>query len=253
MTKQFRLSTFAALAAGASLLATPAAALDLPNRSRAEIATGVADQAGWGHHGRRHRGGIDAGDVIAGVLVIGAIAAIAGAADNSRDDDRRREARYPEPDYRPQPDYRPDPRAPMRGDYQSSRGIDSAVAMCVDQVERGSDRVESVDNAQRTADGWRVSGSLGDGAGWNCWIDNDGRIREVDLAGQGSGYSSAAVAGRQLSDEEYARARAAQRGNVAQQAAPQAAGQGEPQPAYPGGPLPGEEGYDEAMRLGSAG
>ena len=244
MTNKFGFSKLAVLAAGVSLLATPVAALDLPTNGRAQIATGVADQAGWGDRRRHRGGGIGTGDVLAGVLVIGAIAAIAGSSNsNSRDNDRRREARYPEPQYRPDP----------RANYQSSRGIDSAVSMCVDQVERGSDRVQSVDNAERNTDGWRVSGSLDGGAGWNCWIDNDGRIREVNLSGGNAGYSysgsndgqysTAAAADGQLSDDVYARARAAQRGTVA----PESSGQ----PAYPGGPLPGEEGYDDAVRLSS--
>jgi hypothetical protein len=244
MTNKFGFSKLAVLAAGVSLLATPVAALDLPTNGRAEIVTGVTDQAGWGDR-RRHRGGggIDTGDVLAGVLVIGAIAAIAGAADNnSRNDDRRRQARYPEPQYRPDP----------RANYQSSRGLDSAVSMCVDQVERGSERVRSVDNAGRTSDGWRISGALDDGAGWNCWIDNDGRIREVNLSGETAGYSYSGDDGRystatasdgQLSDDVYARARAAQRSTVAPESSAQ--------PAYPGGPLPGEEGYDEAVQFSS--
>lgn len=237
----FRLSAAAGFFVGVSMLATPVAAIELPDRQPARIETGVADQAGWGR--RRHRdNGIDAGDIFAGVLVIGAIAAIAGAADN--DNDRRREQRYPEYDH--VPEYRENSRSDMRSNYQSSRGIDSAVAMCVDQIERGSDRVDSVDNATRTGDGWRVSGSLEGGSGWNCWIDNDGRIREVDLAAQGAGFSTAPVAGGQLSDEEYARARAAHT-NAAQTLPASSA-----QPAYPGGPLPGEEGYEEAVQLSSA-
>ena len=245
MTNKFGFSKLAVLAAGVSLLATPVAALDLPTNGRVQIATGVADQAGWGDRRRHRGGGIGTGDVLAGVLVIGAIAAIAGSANsNSRDNDRRRDARYPEPQYRPDP----------RANYQSSRGIDSAVSMCVDQVQRGRDRVESVENASRTSDGWRISGSLDGGAGWNCWIDNDGRIREVNLGSDADRYSSSAatsdqystsaVTGGQLSDDVYARARAAQRGSVS---APESAGQ----PDYPGGPLPGEEGYDEAVRLSS--
>ena len=246
MTTKFGFSKLTVLAAGISLLATPVAALDLPVASKAQIGTGVADQAGWGDRRRHRGGGIGTGDVLAGVLVIGAIAAIAGAANsNSRDGDSRRPVRYPEPQYRPDP----------RADYQSSRGIDSAVSMCVDQVERGNDRVERVENAARTSDGWRVSGSLDSGAGWNCWIDNDGRIRDVDLDGDGDRYRSTApsdisyasspASDGQLSDDVYARARAAQRGYAS---APESVGQ----PAYPGGPLPGEEGYDEAVRLSSA-
>jgi hypothetical protein len=219
MCMPFRL---VALATAVSMVATPVAALDLPTGQRGTIATGASDANGWGRH-RRHRGGIDAGDVVAGVLVLGAIAAIAGAADS--DNDRRRQRAEP---------YREPMREPARG-YQSSRGIDSAVGMCVDQIERGSDRVDSVDNAARTADGWRVSGALDSGAGWNCWIDNDGRVRSIDFAGDGERFGIAPPSGGQLSDDAYAQARAAQRGGA------------EPQPAYPGGPLPGEDGYEEAL------
>lgn len=214
-----RLSVLAGLAVSASLLITP-----------------VAAQAGWGDgRGRHHRDrGIDAGDVIAGVLVLGAIAAIAGAADDNND--RRRQERRPEPDYRP----RGEATRPANSNYQSSRGIDSAVGMCVDQVERGETRVDSVDNASRTADGWRVSGALETGAPWSCWIDNDGRIREIDLAAA----ESSAAAGGQLSDETYACARAAQASATMPDATQQ--------PAYPGGPLPGEEGYEEAIQARTA-
>ena len=220
-----RFPKFAGFAVGVSLLVTP-----------------VAAHAGWGDgRGRHHRDrGVDTGDVIAGVLVLGAIAAIVGSS-NSRDDDRR-EQRYPEPDYRSRNETRPAANA----NYQTSRGMDSAVSMCVDQIERGDARVDSVDNAARTSDGWRVSGVLDSGSGWNCWIDNDGRIREVDLAGGNGGYSAAASGGGQLSDEAYARARAAQ--GPSSTTARTASGTGDLQPAYPGGPLPGEEGYDEAVQ-----
>jgi len=227
-----RFSMLAGFAVGASLLVTP-----------------VAAHAGWGDgRGRNHRdSGVGTGDVIAGVLVLGAIAAIVSSGNrNSRDDDRR-DQRYPEPDYRT--------RATSSANYQTSRGIDSAVSMCVDQIERGDARVDSVDNAARTTDGWRVSGVLDSGSAWNCWIDNDGRLREVDLAGgagdyNGSydgGYAATSAGDGQLSDEAYARARAAQ--GSAPIVATTYSGS---QPAYAGGPLPGEDGYDEAMQLSRA-
>jgi hypothetical protein len=81
--------------------------------------------------------------------------------------------------------------------------------MCVDQVERGDTHVASVDNASRTADGWRVAGQLSRGGGFNCWIDNDGRVRQVDFGrDRDSAYN--APQGNQWTDQDYARARAAQ-------------------------------------------
>lgn len=255
-----RLSTVLASTAAFAMAATPAAALELPVGGSAPVSvyTGAPEEAaGWGYGRRRHRGGIDTGDVIAGVLVIGAIAAIAGSA-NSRANSRERERREEIRQRREQVNYR-------NTSSQSSNGIDRAVDMCVDQVERGQTRVDSVDNAARVADGWRVSGELASGEGWSCWIDNDGRIREVDMGSRFSRFDSVggtnAMADGQLSDEAYARARAATRyGSDSYQADTYTADnyradsgaidadlESGPRPAYPGGPLPGEEGYEEAM------
>jgi len=239
-----RLSIATLGVAAFAMAASPAAALELAavGTAPAKVQTGEADKAyGWRHHRRRHHG-IDAGDVIAGVLVLGSIAAIASAASSNRNR-QRVETRYPRRD---------DAGYDMRGDARRSSGMNRAIDMCVDQVERGSEQVGSVDNASRTGDGWRVSGALDDGGGWNCWIDNDGRIRQVDL-GEWFSYSGpeprlgpTMAAGPQLSDADYARARAA----VDQQGSEQFDDgdlQDVPQPAYPGGPLPGEEGYEEAL------
>ena len=247
-----RLSAAVTSLAALAMAATPAAALDLPTPLGAPKVERQMDANGWGY-GRRHRDrGIDTGDVVAGVLVLGAIAAIASSSrSNSRD---RYEESYPR---------RAPANAGYRDDYRSPNssdsGLDRAVDMCVDQVERGSDRVESVDNAARVADGWRVSGALAGGEGWRCWIDNDGRIRSVDLndgyagyEGSEAGYVSAAAEG-QLSDDTYARARAATRyaGADARYADTSRAVDADlnsgPVPAYPGGPLPGDEGYEESI------
>ena len=195
MARRFlRVGTALALAASISMAASPAMARDR-------------------HHHRHHRGGIDAGDVIAGALIIGGIAAIASAA--SKPKQPRVVEREPYPDTRPE--YRPEygPRAPVSERYVGG-GIDNAVDMCVDQVERGEDRVESVDNAARTADGWRISGQLGAGGAFSCWIDNDGRIRNVDLGGDYYGASYDEPAGAQYDDETYARARAQLRDEYAE-------------------------------------
>ena len=266
-----RLSAAVTSLAALAMAATPASALELPS-SRGPVPHAAAamqmEAQGWGYdrydgygrydrydrydRHRRHRDrGIGTGDVIAGVLVIGAIAAIASSASKrSRD---RYDERYPR-------------RAPAPADYRrdsrsSDSGIDRAVDMCVDQAERGSARVDSVDDATRRPDGWRVSGRMSDGQDWNCWIDNDGRLRSLDFGagyadyGNGAGYQSAAASG-QLSDEAYSRARAATR-YAGANGGYEASGQGTyadssaidgdltsgPAPAYPGGPLPGEERY----------
>ena len=197
-----------AVAAAFSLLATPAAAIELPK----PLAVDAFDGEGWNaerdrrrrwDRGRyRHRNGIDAGDVVAGVLVIGAIAAIAGAAKDRRD---RPENRYPDDDgygYR----------APGSYDRSDGRGIDSAVDICVSEAERDAERVGSVDSAARTPDGWRVSGELESGAAWSCAIDNDGRISDMNLGTYGYGTAPAErLEDGQWSDEAYRRARENQR------------------------------------------
>lgn len=218
---------------------------------------------GWGWRGRRgwrrhrHRG-VDGGDVLAGVLVLGGIAAIASAASNNnrrrdrdvviverdrvRDDDRR----Y---------DYRPENRRTTTRGSANGSGIDNAVSMCLNTIERDV-RVDSVDGASRVAQGWIVTGSLFDGSGFACEIDNSGRISNIDY-GRGFGSGAAvggpalAQANGQWSDDRYADARA-DMGADPGYAAPTGFGQEEAPdlaidpnderlPAYPGGPLPGEE------------
>jgi hypothetical protein len=196
MARSFlRLGTALALAASLSMAASPALARDR-----------------W-HNGRHHDRGIDAGDVLAGVLIIGGIAAIASAA--SKPKEPKVVYREPYPDTRPE--YRPEyaPR-PVASPSYVGGGIDTAVDMCVDQVERGDERVASVDNATRTNDGWRIAGQLGAGGGFSCWIDNDGRIRNVDLGGDYYGASYDEPSRGQLDDETYAEARARLRAPDAQ-------------------------------------
>ncbi|MCB2066219.1 MAG: hypothetical protein KDE15_06210 [Erythrobacter sp.] len=243
-------------------MAVPAMAAEAPVRAPgyAQVQTGdpgVVNQYRYRGYRpyRRHR--VDGGDVVAGVLVFGALAAILSSADNNRRereryDDRRPQPRYDQRDY----DRRDYDRRDYGGRDSDSRGIQNAVDMCLDQVERGDERAESVDEARRGPDGWYVSGALRGGSGWQCWIDNDGRIRNVDIgrggysqAGDGDYYASNAGArgDGQLSDDTYARARAATRaqsdGSYSYDRAP--AADGSAQPAYPGGPLPGEEGYGD--------
>jgi hypothetical protein len=205
---------------------------------------------------RRHRDrGIGAGEVIAGVAVLGAIAALAGAFDGDGDRDRDRPRRVPI-----------DAR---RDEDTQNRGLSRAVDICVAEVEGRGERVVRIDGATRDAAGWLVEGaveSAGQGEeGFSCRIGNDGRIEAVDR-GRGAVRYQAALpggAGAQYPDAVYARIRA---GQSAGYAAPDdqgydadpyvpapSSGDGadaderyddEPRPAYPGGPLPGEEGYE---------
>lgn len=203
----------------ASLLATPAAAAVMPVTRNADVAsTAIPSTAhsGWGRYRRHDR--IDAGDVLAGVLILGGIAAVANAASSAN----RRERSYPYP-----PRY-PDQRPQNRTD---ARGIDGAVDMCVREVERNA-RVAEVDRVERDAAGWRVSGSVATGGSFDCSIGADGRIDRLDVNARGG--ASYGVEDRQYDDDAYYSARARI------DAAPV---QG-PQPAYPGGPVPGEDEAD---------
>lgn len=225
-----------ALLAALSLSATPAAALEIPAIASdvpARAATSVSNYGGgWGWGGRhryRHRGRTTAGDVLGAVLVLGTIAAVANAASKAN-----RQRSYPYPDRYPQPypdrrgDYRPD----YRPDYRSGgpQGLEGAADLCLREVERDA-RARHVTRVERSASGWLVTGEMADGAGFTCSIGADGRLERVEMGGR------AQVLGevdRQWDDERYRSARAAADGGV--------------QPAYPGGPLPGEAVEDEAPR-----
>ena len=174
-------------------------------------------------HGRHHDNGVDVGDILTGVLIIGGIAAIASAVEGDRDRDRRSAPPYPDQ---------------RRGDYRydEGRGLDRAVSLCVDAIERDA-RVDTVDAVNRNARGWMVTGSLYDGQDFSCSIGADGRIEAINYGRGGTPYGAGAEGGyydgeraggedRQYDDAYYAAARARSDGA---------------QPAYPGGPLPGEE------------
>lgn len=158
-----------ASAAALSMAATPALARDRWG-------------GGWGGGWGRHHDRVDAGDIFAGILIIGGIAAIASAASksskNRRDDDRR----YPEDrDYRGG-DYR---EAPARDAYGAgySGEMNDAVNRCIDEVNRGQVRVDSIDAAERDGNGWRVRGRAGANSQFSCAIDGEGRIRQVSIDG----------------------------------------------------------------------
>lgn len=212
---------------------------------------------GWrGYRGyRRHRRGVRAGDVIAGVAILGGIAAIASAASNNRKRERDVVVVERDRDYR----YRSENRRSTSRSVTGGSGIDNAVSMCLNEIEQDI-RVESVDGASRVGSGWIVTGSLFDGSGFSCQIDNSGRISGVDYGRSGgvssvNGAPSSARAEGQLSDDRYARARSEVGGTTrpdlaidpadarGTDRAPQIAINTEDErlPAYPGGPLPGEE------------
>lgn len=205
---------------------------------------------GWRRGHRRHRRGIDGGDVLAGVLILGGIAAIASAASNSND--RRYEnRRYDDRRYRDRRDVRYDDRRVRT--RNTGAGLDNAVDQCLAEIQRDV-RVENVSSATRAASGWIVSGRLFNGSGFTCTIDKSGRISGIDY----SGFSAVGGAGYgqrdgQWSNDRYADARAqigsprynadgrmvaGQPADVAYRDPTQYDG---PLPAYPGGPLPGDE------------
>ena len=149
-------------------------------------------------HWHRDRG-IDGGDLLAGVLIIGGIAAVAAAASKANRDKREPEYRYPDsrdsrddryPDRRYPDDYRNYPdrsdryedRAYGAGDWRGA--MDGAVSACVGEVERGRDRVDTVDAVNRESTGWRVEGRIRDGREFSCSVDADNRIRRVTVDGR---------------------------------------------------------------------
>jgi hypothetical protein len=162
-----RLAAASALAAAFSLAATPAMG------------------RGYHHHWHRwHRDRVDAGDVIAGAVILGGIAAIASAAGKRDREDR---AAVPPP--------LPDDRQGYAYDGAVRNvGLDRAADLCADAVERGPNRVESVDAVTRDRDGWAVAGALENGAGFSCRIGNDGQVAGVDLGGARAGNATAPAA-----------------------------------------------------------
>ncbi|MDG5750894.1 hypothetical protein P8R33_07245 [Qipengyuania sp. XHP0211] len=248
MTSFRKSAAVPAFVAAISLAGTPAAAADMPapvSASPIQAAPGWAPGDDTSDYHRRYRyrrhRGVSAGDVLAGVLIIGGIAAIANAAKNS--DDRR----YRDRDYR-YPDQRRDD---YRQDYDA-RGVDRAVEMCADEVERNA-RIGSIDTVNRTASGWQVTGSLYNGDGFTCSIGQDGRIDAIEYGRGGSGYQGAMgeyddaqnydggqdyadadrQEDRQYDSDYYSAARSRMDANPLPT-------QTDAQPAYPGGPLPGE-------------
>jgi hypothetical protein len=226
----FRFASSLGLAAAVSMAAAPLTAAELPAvPASAGVSHSVIDPGAINAQNHRRwyrRDRVDAGDVIGGLLVLGTIAAVASAATKAS---RDRQYRYPQ--RYPAPDQRYDYRGATDGPAWSGRGgIDRAVDMCTREVERNA-RVDTVDNAERGASGWHVDGRLRRGASFNCRIGNDGRIEGIDY-GQGLDRRGA-IDDTQWDDDRYAAARHSQDAGDA--------------PAYPGGPVPDDDGrYDSA-------
>lgn len=249
-----------AMVAALSLVATPVMAAEAgsPSPGAATVAHHAvfdpAESQTYGNHRYyryHHRRGPDAGDIIAGVLIIGAIAAVADAAMRD-DDDRRyrdRDYRYPEP-------HRDDARWDDRG-RSNSRGIDRAVDMCIDEIERDR-RVESIDRANRTARGWEIEGTVARGESFTCLIDQDGRIGNIDYGRRGASFEpqdddryddyeqvpARDVDDRQWDDDRYAAEWARVDRNGAAQAEV-------PSTDYPGDPADTDESVDGDLDLGT--
>jgi hypothetical protein len=269
----------------------PASTYDPVSQVNAWGCWGCGWGGGWNRGGWRRRGP-SAGEVIAGVAILGGIAAIAASANNNRRNRTRDvvvvdrdgfpvdERHYDERDLdRRNFERREAARPPRMGGADMARsgvnGLNAAVDQCLDRVQRDA-RVDSVDVAERTAQGWLVGGTLFNGSGFQCRIGNDGRIEGVDF---GSG-SLGAANGAQWDDDRYADARRSLGSSAPSRAVDPAsgivaidpdsaidadiAGQGlaangtQPLvpltatrlPAYPGGPIEGEELPPVAQRRG---
>lgn len=274
MARYTRIGALTGILAAASLSFTPASAAETaPAAPSAASAFGVtfaggafgpaydqaqADESEYHRRYRRYRRNrIDGGDVLAGVLILGGIAAVASAA--SRNNERRRYEERTRYEDRRYDDRRYDDRRDTR--RSNGTGLDSAVSQCLAEIERDA-RVESVDGASRVSSGWIVSGTLYNGTGFSCQIDNNGRISNVDYGGMsgvsydGDDFGEREAEG-QWSADSYAQARAAIGPQSPDRPTGTQVSYGEPVeqgrtdegveqlPEYPGGPLPGEEEYGE--------
>ena len=253
MTKQNIFFAMPAAWAALSLPLGPVTAAENPiasprSISGYELTTVQIEEAGKAEHRRyrnyrhyrdRRRPGL--GAVVAGVLIIGAIAHIAKSA--TRDDDRNRNPEY---------------RDASRYDSDGPTGIDRAVDMCVDAVERER-RVETVDMADRNASGWIVEGTVSSGDNFTCRIDQDGRNVDFDFASRSSnGWDDQQSYGggdnprqrvqdyedRQYGDDRYASEWSRLDNSTSAPAYPS-------QPDYPGGPVDGDAEIDGDLEIGT--
>lgn len=276
MALTLRAAAVAAALTGTTIFAAPALAAPLASGITAPASSTifapsrfdpVADSAQWGcrwgcgwgrrgWHGGWRRNRVDAGDVLIGAAIIGGVLAIANS-------ERRREREVVVIDRDPRYRDREDRRFERRDDRRTgSAGLDNAVDLCLDRIERDV-RVDTVDNVRRDADGWDVTGSIFNGAQFRCRIGNDGQIDTIDYDGTfGAGdwrepqASVDVPAAGQWDAEAYVTARAGLGGTVrpdlavqetttarrglAVAPAPARSAATAAQPAYPGGPIPGE-------------
>ncbi|WP_054118184.1 hypothetical protein [Porphyrobacter sp. AAP60] len=280
MALKIRALAVAGALAGTTMFAAPASAAVLPatglgtpsavfDSSRYNPASATADwgcrwNCGWGHRRGWRRNRVGAGDVLIGAAIIGGIAAIASS-NNRRQRDR--DVVIVERDVRDREwrddNRRYDDRRTTTPRSTGAAGLDNAVNQCLTRIERDV-RVDTVDNVDRTGAGWVVSGLLFNGSPFQCRIGNSGQIDGIDYGGgfSGIGYSGGAESPAprgegQWDDRRYATARMAVGGSVRPDLAVQEAqmssapmqvaqGQARPvvtdrMPAYPGGPIPGEE------------
>jgi hypothetical protein len=263
MALTLRAGLIAAALAGTTILAAPASAATVATEtatstyfapSRYDPAADTAEwgcrrYCGWGRRGYR-RNRIDGGDVLIGAAIIGGALAIASS---QRRRERDRDVVVVDRDQRFRD--RDDRRFERRDDRRTgSAGLDNAVDMCLTRIERDV-RVDTVDNVARTASGWQVTGSIFNGARFDCRIGNSGQIDAIDYDGT-FGVSSVGAADGQWDDQSYAAARAGVGGTVRPDLAvqetsssggftpapaPARAASAAALPAYPGGPIPDED------------
>ena len=254
MTSMIRFAALPALLSTLSLITTPAMASELPTApirtnvsAPVSVWNGVDDSTSYHRRNRyyRHDRGVDAGDILAGVLIIGGIAAIASAATKNNNNDR----------YRDRTDYPDDRRDTNR--YDNDRGIDRAVTICADEIERDV-RIGNIDAVNRTARGWQVTGSLYNGDGFTCSIGQDGRVEAIDYGNRsGAHYVPSAQATSPQADRQWDDGRyAAERQRMDRSASAEPYGSvpsygGGAQPAYPGGPITGDAPVDGDLEIGT--
>ena len=63
--------------------------------------------------------------------------------------------------------------------------FDQAVDACRDDMERGERRVVSIDSVRRMGGRYSVEGSLEDGRGFACSVDDGGQVRSSSVGGAG--------------------------------------------------------------------
>ncbi|MEE4155437.1 MAG: hypothetical protein V2I27_14865 [Erythrobacter sp.] len=124
--------------------------------------------------------------------------------------------------------------------------IDGAIDRCTEVV--GIDAsVAGIDGVDRTGTGWSVRGRLTDGQSFSCDIGNDGQIERLgngafsEVGSQGWGGYQELRAEGQWSDDRYSDARGSLASAAPAYGQPLVPLSAERMPAYPGGPLPGEQ------------